>query len=78
MYTAIEELQGVRSALEEAGYNPKEVSLIFVPNSTLELISTQALQVLKLVEILEDLDDVQNVYTNLEITDEAIAALEVF
>jgi YebC/PmpR family DNA-binding regulatory protein len=78
VYTAIEELQGVRSALEEAGYSPKEVSLIFVPNSTLELISTQALQVLKLVEILEDLDDVQNVYTNLEITDEAIAALEVF
>ena len=77
VYTEIEELQGVRSALEDAGYNPKEISLIFVPNSTLELNSSEALQVLKLIEILEDLDDVQNVYTNLEITDEAIAALEV-
>jgi transcriptional/translational regulatory protein YebC/TACO1 len=76
VYTEIEDLQGVRSALEDAGYSPKEISMIFVPNSTLELTSSEALQVLKLIEILEDLDDIQNVYTNLEITDEAIAALE--
>jgi len=32
--------------------------------------------VVKLIEQLEELDDVQNVYSNLEITDAALAALE--
>ena len=32
-------------------------------------------QVMGLVEALEDLDDVQNVYTNVDIPDELLAAL---
>jgi transcriptional/translational regulatory protein YebC/TACO1 len=31
---------------------------------------------MNLVERIEDLDDVQNVYSTLEITDEALAAME--
>ena len=31
---------------------------------------------MNLVEKIEDLDDVQNVYSSLEITDEALAAME--
>ena len=33
-------------------------------------------QVMNLIEKIEDLDDVQNVYSTLEVTDEAIAAME--
>jgi transcriptional/translational regulatory protein YebC/TACO1 len=33
--------------------------------------------VLRLVEYLEELDDVQDVYTALEINDEALAAMEM-
>jgi transcriptional/translational regulatory protein YebC/TACO1 len=32
---------------------------------------------MKVIEDLEDLDDVQNVYSNLKISDEAIEQLEV-
>jgi YebC/PmpR family DNA-binding regulatory protein len=76
VYTNIEELQDVRAALEEAGFNLDEVSVIYDPNNTIELGSSEALQVMKLVEILEDLDDVQNVYTALDISEETMAALE--
>ncbi len=31
---------------------------------------------MNLIERIEDLDDVQNVYSTLEVTDEAIAAME--
>ena len=34
------------------------------------------MQVMNLVEKLEELDDVQDVYSSLDITDEAIAAME--
>jgi YebC/PmpR family DNA-binding regulatory protein len=75
VYTEIETLQEIRSSLEDAGYDLKEVSVIFTPNSALELGKSEALQVMRLVETLEDLDDVQNVYTTIEITDEAFAEL---
>jgi YebC/PmpR family DNA-binding regulatory protein len=76
VYTSIEDLQDVRGALEEAGFQLGEVSVIYDPNNPLELGSSESLQVMKLVEILEDLDDVQNVYTALDISDETMAALE--
>jgi transcriptional/translational regulatory protein YebC/TACO1 len=31
---------------------------------------------MKVIELLEDLDDVQNVYSNLNITDDALLKLE--
>lgn len=77
VYTEIEMLQAVRSSLEEAGYRTDEVSVIYVPNTTMTISSSEAIQVLKLIEILEDLDDVQNVYSTLEITDEAIAEMQL-
>ncbi len=76
VYTSIDDLQDVRGALEEAGFQLGDVSVIYDPNNPLELGSSEALQVMKLVEILEDLDDVQNVYTALDISDETMAALE--
>jgi transcriptional/translational regulatory protein YebC/TACO1 len=47
-----------------------------IPNDTKELDVDSAQKVLKLVEALEDDDDVQNVYHNLEMTDELQEALE--
>jgi transcriptional/translational regulatory protein YebC/TACO1 len=40
------------------------------------LSPADTLQVMNLVEALEELDDVTKVYSNLEITDEALAAME--
>jgi transcriptional/translational regulatory protein YebC/TACO1 len=54
----------------------EESNLIYDPNNPIELGQQEALQVMNLIEKIEDLDDVQNVYSALDITDEAIAAME--
>lgn len=77
VYTDLDTLQDVRTALEDSGYKISEVSVIFDPTNPIGLEAQQTIQVMKLVEVLEDLDDVQNVYTALEISDEAMAMLEV-
>jgi YebC/PmpR family DNA-binding regulatory protein len=77
IYVEIEQLQDVRQALEDGGYRLDEVSVIYDPNNPLELGTNEALQVAKLVEMMEELDDVQNVYSTLEIGEEAMAALAV-
>jgi transcriptional/translational regulatory protein YebC/TACO1 len=54
----------------------EEASMVYEPNNALELSQSEALQVMRVIEVIEDLDDVQNVYSTLEISDEAIAAME--
>ena len=76
IFTELDDLQGVRRALLDYGYGLKEVSVIYDPSNTIELEAAAAIQVMRLVEALEDLDDVQNVYTALEISDDALVALE--
>jgi transcriptional/translational regulatory protein YebC/TACO1 len=43
------------------------------PKTTLTLDEADALKVVRLLERLEDLDDVQEVYTNVEISDDVLA-----
>ncbi len=76
IYVDVEAFHAVRLALEEAGITVDEASLLYDPNSPLALGQTEAVQVMHLVERIEELDDVQDVYSTLEITDEAIAAME--
>ncbi|MDX1612865.1 MAG: YebC/PmpR family DNA-binding transcriptional regulator [Candidatus Promineifilaceae bacterium] len=76
IYTDLDNLQEVRQALEDAGYKLDDVSVIYDPNTPISLDARETVQVMKLVELLEDLDDVQNVYTALDISEEAMAALE--
>jgi YebC/PmpR family DNA-binding regulatory protein len=76
VYTPKESFSAVRTALEAAGVALEEANLIYEANNPVDLTQEQAMQVLRLVEMLEELDDVQNVYTNLNITDEAMAAME--
>jgi transcriptional/translational regulatory protein YebC/TACO1 len=47
-----------------------------VPKTTIELDQKKAVQNMNLINALEDLDDVQQVYSNLDITDELMAAFE--
>lgn len=75
VFTEKESFAEVRSALQDAGLNFKEASLIYDPNQPMDLDQKQAMQVLRLVELLEDLDDVQNVYSALNITDEVMAEM---
>jgi YebC/PmpR family DNA-binding regulatory protein len=76
IYTEIENFQAVQKALEDAGITIDEAKMVYEPNNTIELGQAQTLQVMGVIEKVEDLDDVQNVYSALEIDDEAIAAME--
>lgn len=76
IYVELDYFQNVQKALKEAGIKMDEANMIYDPNNPLELGQGEALQVMNIIERLEDLDDVQNVYTTLDITDEAIAAME--
>lgn len=76
IYVGIDDFQAVQAALKEAGIKFEEANLIYDPNNPLELDPKEALQVMAFIEKLEDVDDVQNVYSTLDVTDEAIAAME--
>lgn len=76
VYSDLEAFHAVRQALEEAGYKMDEANLIFDPDNPIELEPAATVQVMNLIERIEDLDDVQNVYSALDVSDEAIAAME--
>ena len=46
-----------------------------MPNLTVPVDAETARKVFTLVEALEDVDDVQNVFTNIDISDEVLAEL---
>ena len=67
----------VRTGIEEAGIAVESSDLTMLPQSTVELDSTEAAKaVLRLVDALEDHDDVQHVYANMDIPDDVLAALD--
>lgn len=76
IYAPLEAFQAVQKALKEAGIKLDEAGLIYDPNNPLDLSQHEALQVMNVIEKVEDLEDVQNVYSTLNITDEAIAEME--
>jgi YebC/PmpR family DNA-binding regulatory protein len=73
---AKEDFGSVSRKLTELGIEPEESGLKRIPNDTKKLDVESAKKVLKFIETLEDDDDIQNVYHNLEMTDELAAALE--
>ncbi len=69
------QLEGVKRALEEAGFKSSYAEVTMVPQSTVRLTGKDAEQMLKLMEGLEDSDDVQKVYANFDIADEEMERL---
>jgi YebC/PmpR family DNA-binding regulatory protein len=71
------ELEAVRRALAQAGYEADSAELSMEPTNTVEISDDKtARQVLQFVERLEDLDDVQNVYANFDIPGDLMERLE--
>jgi len=66
----------IGDALRAANVDPEDAGLRMEPKQEMDLSVEDTLQVLKVVENLEELDDVQNIYHNMSISDEAMAALE--
>jgi YebC/PmpR family DNA-binding regulatory protein len=76
IYAELEDFQAVRQALEDAGIDFETAELAMVPKTTLQLAEKDTLQVMGVIEALEELDDVQQVYSNLDISDEMMARYE--
>ncbi len=76
VYTELEYFQAVRQALEEAGIQFETAEMAMMPKTTMQLEERKTLQVMGVIEALEDLDDVQQVYSNLNISDEMMAKYE--
>lgn len=66
----------VRSALQAAGIDYDSAEATFVPSMQVPVDEETARKVFRLVEALEDSDDVQDVYTNVDVSDEVLAALD--
>lgn len=62
----------IHDHLKEEGIKPDHSGLRMEPDQEVDLPVEEAVQVLNVIEALEDLDDVQAVYSNLEITDQAL------
>jgi YebC/PmpR family DNA-binding regulatory protein len=76
VYAAPENFQAVRQALEDAGVPVETAELSMIPKTTLHLEEKATVQVMGLIEALEDMDDIQQVYSNLDISDEVMAKYE--
>lgn len=68
--TAMEDFGKVQKKLEEMGIEPENAELQRIPNDTVKLPEEESKKILKVIEQFEDEDDVQQVFHNLEISDE--------
>lgn len=75
IYTEPTDLHAVGDALDKAGLHLEEMRLTMLPRQMLEVDEKTARSVVRLLEMLDDNEDVQNVYSNFDMTDEAMAAL---
>jgi YebC/PmpR family DNA-binding regulatory protein len=66
----------VRTALQAAEIDYDSAEATFVPSMSVPVDADVARKVFRLVEALEDSDDVQNVYTNVDVSDEVLASLD--
>ena len=66
----------VRDALEGRGLELESAEITLMPKTTIALDEKQTFQNMNLISTLEELDDVQQVYSNLEITDELMEKFE--
>ncbi|MCX8007034.1 MAG: YebC/PmpR family DNA-binding transcriptional regulator [Coriobacteriia bacterium] len=70
------DLARVRDALVAAGVPVKGAELSMRPKTPVKVSVETAKKVLRLVDVLEENDDIQEVYHNMELTEELAAALE--
>lgn len=66
----------VRTALQAAGIDYDSAEATFVPSMSVPVDLDVARKVFRLVEALEDSDDVQDVYTNVDVSDDVLASLD--
>jgi YebC/PmpR family DNA-binding regulatory protein len=69
------DLVAVRTALQDAGIDYDSAEASFQASVSVPVDAEGARKIFRLVDALEDSDDVQNVYSNVELSDEVMAEL---
>ncbi len=77
VYTDVAALEAVKSALDENNIPYESAELTMEPANTVQVEGKSAESVLKLMDALEDHDDVQNLYSNFDIDDSVIEAMNL-
>jgi YebC/PmpR family DNA-binding regulatory protein len=75
VYCPLEAFGDVQKKLEEMGIEPESSELQRLPNNTTKVDVETGQKVMKMIDAFEDDDDVQNVFHNMEMTDELMEAL---
>jgi YebC/PmpR family DNA-binding regulatory protein len=66
----------VKAALEAKGVTPTNAEITQFPKVSVDTDTESARKVMAILENLDDHDDAQNVYSNLNLTDEVLAGME--
>jgi YebC/PmpR family DNA-binding regulatory protein len=72
----VEAFRTISERLAGLGLKWEDAGLRRVPSSMVSLPTEQALQVMRLIESVEEMDDVQQVFSTLDVTEDAVAMLE--
>jgi len=72
--TAPKDFEAVVEAIKAAKIKPEHAEVTMIASTYQKLEGAQATAMMRLLEVLEDLDDTQNVYTNFDMDEAAIAA----
>ncbi|MEM7346141.1 MAG: YebC/PmpR family DNA-binding transcriptional regulator [Chloroflexota bacterium] len=76
IYTTPDQLHVVSNGLADNDLVISDAELSMIPKNEIEIGPQETIQVMGLIEALEELDDVDQVYSGLSISDEAIAEME--
>jgi len=74
--TAMEDFGTMIKKLEEMGIEPENAELQRIPKTTVKVENDAAKKILRLIDLFEEDDDVNNVFHNLELTDELMNDLD--
>jgi YebC/PmpR family DNA-binding regulatory protein len=76
VFTDVDNFRAVREALHKKGWVPSTAEISMIPTTQSQLGPEDTKRVLDVIEKLEELDDVQQVYSNLEISDEVMREMQ--
>jgi len=76
VYCEYADFNNMQTKLEELNIEIKNSELQRIPNNFKTITATEAEKVLKLLDLLEENDDVQQVFHNMDLTDEILTAMD--
>ena len=76
IYCDFKDFNSMQVKIESLGIQIENSELQRIPNSVKKVNAEQAISVLKLLDLLEENDDVQQVFHNMELTEEILNLME--